>query len=47
MIEIPFLDLKGINQAYSSELEGAFLKVLRSGQYIMGGECKEFESSYA
>ena len=47
MIKIPFLDLKGINQAYSPELEEAFLKVLHSGQYIMGEECKEFERSYA
>ena len=47
MIKVPFLDLKSVNHAYSPELEEAFLKVLRSGQYIMGEECKAFEHSYA
>ena len=47
MTKIPFLDLKSINTAYISELEASFLKVLQSGQYILGEECHTFERSYA
>jgi dTDP-4-amino-4,6-dideoxygalactose transaminase len=47
MIEIPFLDLYGINQAYASELDLAFKRVLNSGQYILGSEVIQFEDDFA
>ena len=42
---IPFLDLKGLNAQYRAELIEACTKVIDSGWYIQGSECKEFEKS--
>ena len=44
---IPFLDLKGINAQYRAELIEACTKVIDSGWYIQGNECKEFEKEFA
>jgi dTDP-4-amino-4,6-dideoxygalactose transaminase len=44
---IPFLDLKGINTQYRSELIGACTKVIDSGWYIQGNECNEFEKEFS
>lgn len=44
---IPFLDLKGINAQYRSELIEACTRVIDSGWYIQGNECKEFDKEFA
>lgn len=44
---IPFLDLKGINAQYREELIEACTKVIDSGWYIQGNECKEFDKEFA
>ena len=44
---IPFLDLKGINAQYRAELIEACTRVIDSGWYIQGNECKEFEKEFA
>lgn len=44
---IPFLDLKAINLQYQIELEEACKKVIKSGWYIRGDECENFEKEFA
>ncbi len=44
---IPFLDLKGLNAQYKTELVEACTKVIDSGWYIQGNECQEFEKEFA
>lgn len=44
---IPFLDLKQTNEPFQAEIEEAALRVLRSGWYILGQECRLFESAFA
>ncbi|WP_333804614.1 DegT/DnrJ/EryC1/StrS family aminotransferase [Sulfurospirillum sp.] len=44
---IPFLDLKKLNAQYRSELIEACTRVIDSGWYIQGNECKAFESEFA
>lgn len=44
---IPFLDLKGINAQYREELIEACTKVIDSGWYIQGTECKAFEEEFS
>jgi dTDP-4-amino-4,6-dideoxygalactose transaminase len=44
---IPFLDLKGLNAEYRAELIEACSRVIDSGWYIQGNECKEFEKEFA
>ena len=44
---IPFLDLKAINAQYKEELIEACAKVIESGWYIQGNECKAFEEEFA
>ena len=44
---IPFLDLKSINAQYRAELIEACTRVIDSGWYIQGNECKEFEKEFA
>ena len=44
---IPFLELKSANKALSTELQDAFLRVLRSGNYILSGEVSAFEEEFA
>ena len=44
---IPFLDLKGLNAQYKAELLEACTKVIDSGWYIQGNECKKFDIEFA
>lgn len=44
---IPFLDLKAINAQYREELIEACTKVIDSGWYIQGNECREFDKEFA
>ncbi|MFY4787730.1 DegT/DnrJ/EryC1/StrS family aminotransferase [Aliarcobacter butzleri] len=44
---IPFLDLKGLNAQYKTELIEACTRVIDSGWYIQGNECKEFDKEFA
>lgn len=44
---IPFLQLKRINSKHQERIDEAILRVAHSGWYILGKECKDFESSYA
>ncbi len=44
---IKFLDLKKINSSYKKDLEKKALKVISSGQYILGNEVGNFEKSFA
>ncbi|GKU80699.1 DegT/DnrJ/EryC1/StrS aminotransferase family protein [Niallia sp. NCCP-28] len=44
---IPFLDLKGINQQYSQEINEAIRRVVDSGWYILGNELECFEKEFA
>jgi dTDP-4-amino-4,6-dideoxygalactose transaminase len=44
---IPFLDLKGLNAQYRDELIETCTKVIDSGWFIQGNECKEFEKEFA
>jgi dTDP-4-amino-4,6-dideoxygalactose transaminase len=44
---IPFLDLKGINAQYRSELIEACTRVIDSGWYVQGTEHQEFEKEFA
>ena len=43
----PFLDLQGLNAQYRAELIEACTKVIDSGWYIQGNECKAFEQEFA
>jgi dTDP-4-amino-4,6-dideoxygalactose transaminase len=44
---IPFLDLKDINSRYRTELIEACKRVIDSGWYIQGDECRAFEAEFA
>jgi len=44
---IPFLDLKGLNAQYRAELIEACTRVIDSGWYVQGNECKEFDKEFA
>jgi len=44
---IPFLDLKAQYAAIKTELDAAVLKVLASGQYVLGDEVAAFEDEFA
>ncbi len=44
---ISFLDLKGLNALYRAELIEACTRVIDSGWYIQGNECKEFDNEFA
>ncbi len=44
---IPFLDLKGLNAQYREEFIAACQRVIDSGWYIQGHECKEFDKEFA
>jgi dTDP-4-amino-4,6-dideoxygalactose transaminase len=43
---IPFLDLKKLNSQYKDELSEACKRVVESGWYIQGEECKRFEEEF-
>jgi len=44
---IPFLDLQCLNAQYRAELIEACTRVIDSGWYIQGNECKEFNKEFA
>lgn len=44
---IPFLDLKAINTQYANDLKDACARVIDSGWYIQGDECKAFENEFS
>lgn len=44
---IPFLNLKSTNMQYFNQFEKAFDDVVKSGWYIQGNECQEFEKEFA
>lgn len=44
---VKFLNLKKINERYRSEIDLRIKKVLDSGWYILGNECKVFEENFA
>ena len=44
---IPFLDLKAQYASIKAELDAAVLKVLASGQYVLGDEVASFEREFA
>lgn len=44
---ITFLDLKGLNAQYRSELIEACTSVIDSGWYVQGNECKAFDEEFA
>ncbi|KKB11773.1 erythromycin biosynthesis sensory transduction protein eryC1 [Devosia geojensis] len=44
---IPLLDLRAQYQGVSHEIEAAALRVLSSGQYVMGPEVEAFEQAFA
>jgi dTDP-4-amino-4,6-dideoxygalactose transaminase len=44
---IPFLDLKGLNAQYRMDLIEACTRVIDSGWYIQGNECKKFDKEFA
>ena len=46
-MNIPFLDLKKINQHYEQELLDQLKNVINSGWFIMGKKLTEFEKNYA
>jgi len=45
--EVPFLDLRAINNRYQEPLQSAFRRVLDSGWFIMGKELEAFEREFA
>ncbi len=47
MSDLPFLDLKAIQQLHADSLRSAFERVLASGWYILGEEVRHFEAEYA
>ncbi|EJL00258.1 DegT/DnrJ/EryC1/StrS family aminotransferase [Pseudomonas chlororaphis] len=47
MMNIPFLDLKGINHEYADQLKAACSRVIDSGWYLMGRELEQFEAAFA
>ncbi|MBC7694180.1 MAG: DegT/DnrJ/EryC1/StrS family aminotransferase [Burkholderiales bacterium] len=46
-MNIPFLDLKKINQYYEQELAEELKSVINSGWFIIGNKLTEFEKNYA
>jgi len=44
---IVFLDLKDLNAQYRAELIEACARIIDSGWYIQGKECKAFEKEFA
>lgn len=46
-MKIPFLDLKEINLRIHDEIIQTVSNVIKSGQYVLGDNCKSFENSFA
>lgn len=45
--KVPFLDIRGINLRFKTQLINHFEKVLNSGWFILGNHVEEFERQYA
>lgn len=46
-VDIPLLSIKAQNQALLPEIKAAVNRVLESGAFILGPECRSFESEFA
>ena len=46
-MNIPFLDLKAVNQQYATELKAVAARVIDSGWYVLGKEVAAFEEEFA
>lgn len=46
-MQVPFLDIRKINNFYKKEITKAFNKVLDSGMFILGDSVLQFEKEYA
>lgn len=46
-MNVPFLDLKAVNERFESALTDAGRDVMRSGWYIHGAHCQAFEQEFA
>ncbi|MBX7135153.1 MAG: DegT/DnrJ/EryC1/StrS family aminotransferase [Fimbriimonadaceae bacterium] len=44
---VPFLDLEATYRELEAELDAAYMRVMRSGRYLLGEELEAFESEYA
>ena len=44
---VPYVDIAGVGAAHHDELEAAFARVLRGGQFVFGDEVAEFEARFA
>ena len=44
---IKFLDVKKINSKYEKQIQKVIYKTIKSGNYINGYECKNFEIEFA
>lgn len=44
---IPYLDLKRVTESFEPELSATVQRVVKSGWYIRGEECKDFERKFA
>jgi len=46
-MKVPFLDFRASYNELKAELDAAYLRVMGSGQLIMGEECRAFEKEFA
>ena len=46
-MNVPFLDLKAVNERHAAELKAAAARVIDSGWYVLGDEVKAFEAEFA
>lgn len=46
-MDIPFLNLRKINNRFRAEMDAAVKRVLDSGWYLLGAECEAFEKEFA
>lgn len=45
--EIPYLDLKRLNDSFEPELSRAMQRVMNAGRYLLGEEVRRFETAFA
>lgn len=45
--KVDFYRVKAVNEPHLDEIEQAALRVIRSGRYILGDECAQFERAFA
>ena len=46
-MKVPFLDLRPAYDELRTELDGAYRRVMESGQYLLGPELEQFEAEFA